>query len=388
MPDKGASARRRHRSVYPLVGALSTGALLIAFVVACSTGPDSGAADTDGTPQSSATPVALAAVDRGSFVAELRGNTTLRSKVEVTVTAEIAGTLRTLSVDVGDEVRRGQRIGSVANLDSRSAVREAEQHVARMRTEVDSLRPLIERGYVARSTFDEAVFQLELAETRFDRARSAASYQSVRAPADGVISARHVAAGETVAPGAPIVEIIDPLQLEARIAVPERELARLQVGTPAEVVATAFEGAVYAGSVSSIDPTVDPNTGTVAVRIQIENAAGDEGAPSQSPSLRPGMFVEAGIELGRREDRPRVPSRAVLAAGNERRVFVVEESEGALVARRREIAIGAVQGVYTEIISGVQVGEEVVVVGQDRLSDGEEVRRVDGSGSDEREAVE
>lgn len=281
---------------------------------------DAGEGSGEDEPPFTPIPVEIASVESADLFRVVSGSTTLNSARKVDSVAELAGSVREVHVDAGDTVETGQVLARIVNDDVRISIDEARQAVARNQHEVDRLRPLYERGFLAAQTFESAEYQLETAEINLRRLRTQGSSQTVRATLDGVVTRRDVEAGAVVVPNQTLFEITVIDSLEARIAVPERELAQLRVGQQATLTAEAYPADTFPGAVTRIDPIVNPQTGTVEVRVGIQRIATDDGAV-----LRPGMFTAVQITTDTREGVPAVPKRALIREAGAHYVFVVGE---------------------------------------------------------------
>lgn len=390
---------------------LPTVALLVALT-ACSGGgpggPGGGGPGRGGDDEDRFTtvPVEVANVQRADLRRTVLGTTTLVAASQVGVTSEIAGELQQLSVEEGDRVEEGQIIARIVNEDVQITIVEAEQAVRRAQSEVDALTPLFEQGYLARRTYDEAVFQLESAQTSLRRARQTGGAQTVRAPVAGVVVERLVEAGELVVPNQALVEVAEVDRLEAVIAVPERELVALREGQVAEVVIPALGARRAEATVTRLDPTVDPQTGTIRVRLRLADEA------TEGPlRLRPGMFTEVRVVTDVREQALAVPKRAVVYEAGDAWVFVVRDEverpvEGSgdddgsgddaeqgddggdgpgdddseprvdpfadltpYAVERVRVELGYEDRDIVEVVDGVTDGDRVVIVGQSGLDD-------------------
>jgi RND family efflux transporter MFP subunit len=320
-------------------------------------------------------PVEVALVAPADLHRVVSGSTTLSSALQVAAVAELAGSVREVSVEGGDSVTVGQVLARVVNDDVRISIDEARQAVERNEREVERLRPLFDRGFLAAQTFETAEYQLETAQTGLHRLRTQGATQTVRAPIDGVITRREVEAGAVVVPNQVLFEITVIDSLEARIAVPERELGQLRVGQAAVLTAEAFPDQTFVGSVTRIDPIVNPRTGTVAVRVSLEQITGAEGA-----LLRPGMFSGVRIVTDTRDAVASVPKRALVREAGVHYVFeigdVVERPpfEGSgeptglqlltpFEVRRVEVTLGYENRDRVQV-DELDVGSRVIVVGQ------------------------
>ena len=354
-------------------------ALLV--VGACtSSGDEAGAgADEDGSGEESEPytpiPVGVASVEASDLHRVVSGSTTLTSARQVDAVAEVSGSVREVRVEAGDTVVEGQVLARVVNDDVRISIDEARQAVERNQREVERLRPLFDRGFLAAQTFETAEYQVETAETNLRRLRTQGASQTVRAAIDGVITRRDVEAGAVVMPNQTLFEITVIDSLEARIAVPERELGQLRVGQVAALTAEAFPDQVFPGSVTRIEPIVNPQTGTVEVRVGLDRIVGTDGE-----LLRPGMFSGVRIITDTRAGVASVPKRALVREAGVHHVFVVGEPgerppfEGSgeptglqaldpFQVERIEVTLGYEDRDRVQV-DELDVGDRVVVVGQ------------------------
>jgi membrane fusion protein, copper/silver efflux system len=170
---------------------------------------------------------------------------------------------------------------------------------------------------------------------------------TLRSPIGGVVTTKNVVEGARVSPADALFEITDLGSIWVLADVYESELARVKVGTEAELTLGAYQGQIYRGRVAFIDPAVDPKTRTVKVRIQFANPKGE---------LKPEMFGEVVFKARGRKGLV-VPLDAVLDSGTRKVVFVAL-GDGRF--EPREVQTGAGSGDNVEIMSGLKAGEEVV----------------------------
>lgn len=187
-----------------------------------------------------------------------------------------------------------------------------------------------------------------------DDHREDTSLVMLRAPLSGVITERKFNAGAGVEAAVPIFSISNLGTVYVIANVPESNMARLNVGSIAEITSPSI--GTVSGRVSYIDPQLDETTRTGRVRLEVPNANG---------KLRAGMFAEVGFYTGTNEATGQelvVPSGAIQRTGEKTVVFVPRENEpGAFEVR--EIQAGADVDGYTKIIEGLELGEKVVTKG-------------------------
>jgi RND family efflux transporter MFP subunit len=293
---------------------------------------------------------------------------TVRAQTSSTLAANVVGTVVRVRVAEGDRVRAGDVLVEIdarehrANADRTLAGREevegaidaaaanAQLAEATYRR-FDALRA---RGSASQQELDEAkarhtAAQADLARlvARRGEARAAAAqaaavlgYSTVRAPMSGVVTARYVDPGAQAAPGVPLVAIEDEQATRVDAHVPEDVIVR--AGDEAVVEAGAQR---LTARVVRVQPTVDASARSALVQLQL------------AQPLRAGTFVKVGFPAGARE-AVMVPVHSLVQRGQLTSVFVVGADR---VARMRLITVGATDGASAEVLSGVAVGEAVVV---------------------------
>lgn len=293
------------------------------------------------------------------------------------VVSLVSGILRTVNVELGQNVSRGQTVAVVfseelAMAQSRylNAIAELDEHHKHHRRTIK----LVEIGAASREEMEQATTKLKTAESevasdrqkllllglttqRISQLRSSAqvsSEVSLPAPLSGSVITRSANPGEVVQAGKEILRIADLSSVWVLGQVYEKDLGRIGVGSGASVTTETFPGRVFRGKVSYIDPTLDPATRTAQVRIELAN-------PAQA--LRIGMFVNVafGALGGAESTKPLVPKDAVQSINNQQVVFVATKEPN--VFALRPIRVGPeVNGRYL-VLEGLSVGERIVTEG-------------------------
>jgi membrane fusion protein (multidrug efflux system) len=146
--------------------------------------------------------------------------------------------------------------------------------------------------------------------------------------------------------------------LLAVLHVPERELRVLKKGLPVSVSVDAWPGKMFEGEVTRISPVIDPETGTFRVTAEIVDSGN---------KLKPGLFGRVQVLYDFHEDATVIPRSAVISEDDQNHVFVIAENG---IASRRAIELGYEKDGLVEIISGIEVGEQVVTAGKGSLNNG------------------
>jgi membrane fusion protein (multidrug efflux system) len=326
-------------------------------------GDKADAAKAEAKAAEAAIPVEVASPVRGEMLAMYSGTATLEAEADAAVIAKVPGEVRRLLVEEGDWVRAGQIL---AVLDDRQLKLQAAQtRAALAKTERDYNRQveLNQKGLVAAGAFESLKYDLDNQRAANDIAQLSLSYSEIRAPFSGIVAARHIKMGQEIQLGTSLFRVTDPTPLKAAVFVPERELARLKPGQAASVVVDALAGRTYPAIVKLVAPTVDSATATFKVTLEVNDPKGD---------LKPGMFARVGIVFERRAEALTIPRVALLDTDGAANVFIVANGK----AVQRSIKTGLANAGRIEITEGLTAAEQVVVVGQNGLKDGNAVRVV------------
>ena len=170
-----------------------------------------------------------------------------------------------------------------------------------------------------------------------------------------------------MAPSTKLFEVVNMHSLIARVHVPGQGMRNLSVGQRAKVTTDFIPDKVFSGRILRISPVVDPGSGTFKVTLELDTIQGD---------LRPGMFVNAHIVTATHLEAVLVPKRAVVYDDGMPHVFVVEDS----TARKVQLEVGFEDSKNLEVLSGIALGDRIVVVGQNGLKDEAKIRIIEGEG--------
>jgi multidrug efflux pump subunit AcrA (membrane-fusion protein) len=183
-----------------------------------------------------------------------------------------------------------------------------------------------------------------------------------------------VAEGSAVTAGQTLATVTDVSELSLVAEVDETDVLLVEPGTPASVELDALPGATYDAEVTSVDVAPSASArGGVAYRVRLSLGGGTDADGEPAPQPRPGMSAVARLTVRDVADAPVVPTSAVVRADGRDAVWLVTDG----VARRRFVEVGAQGEATVQVLSGVAVGDEVVVGGADQVSDGQ---RLDDGG--------
>lgn len=323
-------------------------------------GPPGGAAST------AAVPVEVTPVVRREISRLLETHCTLEAENEVDIVARTTGPVVELAAEEGMRVSRGDLLLRLdddeirAQLEaSRVAFEEAEQAYERARR-------LREEELLSREQYEQALATYESTRAQYQGNQVQLGYTRITAPFDGLIVERYVKFAQHVTPGTALFRISDFDPLLCPIQVPERELPRLAEGQRARLEVEPYPGQTFEARVIRVRPVVNPETGTVEVTLE----AHPDG------KLTPGMFADVFLVTETRAEALVIPKAALALESLGDTVYVADEG----VASRRSVELGFRESDAVEVTAGLAAGEQVVVVGQDGLSNGTPVRILEPTG--------
>lgn len=368
-----ASPRHLERPAARLVGCLF---VLSAALCGCDgksggfgkNGEDAGAVEEA---EERPTPVLLATVERGTIQGQIRAASTIEAELQVTVHAESTGRVTSLSLEEGDTIEAGQVLARIRRDAQSLGVERAQTNLVDAERELARVESLFKQGIASQSELDSARTRVETASLDKRDRRRDLSNTVIAAPFAGVLTRRFVDEGAFVSNGVQVFEITDFSTLVARVYVPERELDRIAVGQPANIVGKAAQNRQGIGEVRRIAPVVDATTGTVKVTIALptELAGGTQG-------FLPGMYAEVTLTTERHENVPLVPKPALIHEEEQTFVFIADGDR----AKKVLIQTGLADDDFIEITGGLEVGARIIVAGQTGLKDGGLLLEVDAKG--------
>jgi RND family efflux transporter MFP subunit len=195
---------------------------------------------------------------------------------------------------------------------------------------------------------------------RLNTAAQATSDTIVRAPFDGLIAEKYLAAGESVRDGDKVVSLVRISPLRLNLTVPEQQVGAIQKGQAVQFEVASYPGRKFTGTVKYVAPGLENNTRTLIAEAIV---------PNEDQALLPGLFASARIEAGDARTAMLVPRQAIKREGDAASVFIVDQG----VARQKVVTLGVTEQDRVEIVNGLQ-GKESVVVDASKVRDGVRIR--------------
>ncbi len=305
----------------------------------------------------------------------------LRSDKEAALSFKIAGLIKTLKVDTGDRVVKGQLLAELDQREIDSQAARATYAVEKARRDLARIEPLLGKGFVSQQKVQDAKSEFDMAVADRQRVEFDRSLARIVAPADGVVLTRHADINEIVAAGSPVLTVSQgSVGYILKAGVSDRDVARLALGDPARVILDAFPNNPAAGNVRRISAMSDDRTGTFEVEIALD------GVPAGAES---GFMGEAHLMPQKKSGNSQtaahfaIPASAILEGhGSTATVYVYDPAKSTV--RLARISVGNISGEEVVVTDGLFAGAQVVSAGAPYLRDGAKVKVVTDLAAEQR----
>jgi RND family efflux transporter MFP subunit len=294
----------------------------------------------------------------------------VRAWAQSTLYSKVAGYVREIRVDKGTAVKTGDLLARLESPETDQAVLGARADFKYKQFQAERFRKLRPQGLVAQQDLDNAEAALSVSRATLQGLLATQGYEQVRAPFDGVVTARYVDPGALVAAGTasnqtvqPLFDIADMRTVRVQVYVGQDDAGDTGPGTPVTITTPDDPGHPIEAKVTRTAQGIDARTRTMLVEVDV---------PNQPVRLYPGSYVNVRLHFAGRRT-PLVPGEAlawrggvlfVASLGSDDRVHLVRVQPGDDDGRR------------VQILSGLQGGERVVLNPSAELSDGDRVQPI------------
>jgi RND family efflux transporter MFP subunit len=313
--------------------------------------------------------VAVAKVTRGDLARSVTISGEMNPYQEIDLHAKVAGYLKFLTVDIGDQVKAGEVIAKIDTDELKADFDNATAAFNDAKLNYDRLNEVIQKqpGLLAQQDVDNAQATYEIAKANMERARTFMDYATITVPFDGVVTKRYADPGAMIqASGGndkqtmPVVHIAENDKLRLDFPVPEPDVPFIKVGMPMEVTITAT-GQKIMGTVARTTNMVDSDTRTMETEVDIDN---------HDLRLTPGMYAYVNLNLEHKKDVLTLPIQAVSFSGNPNVWKIDDKNE----IEEQPVTIGLQTSDKIEIINGVKEGDQVVFGSREMVNIGMKVK--------------
>jgi RND family efflux transporter MFP subunit len=319
----------------------------------------------------------IAAVEARSLAVSLPLSGSLAPLSSATIKSKVSGVVEATTVQEGMAVGAGQVLARIDQADLRARLQqqqamldEAQAKLAMATKNETNSEALLQQKYISQNAFDSTQNTVALARANVksaaamvEIARIALSDGIIKAPISGVVSKRHVQAGEKLSPDMPIYTIVNLSELTLEAQVPASEIPRVEVGQDVRFKVDGFQKREFEGKVARINPATEAGSRAMLVYIAVRN---DDSA------LRAGMFAKGSIVTERSGVATIVPMTALRDDAGRQVVYKIEHGE--VVAQPVTLGLRNDDEGYVEVTNGLDKGANVIVAKLDAVKPGAQVK--------------
>ncbi len=363
--------------------------LLIIQACGSSTGGPSG---NFGAPnqEENATSVETITATTETISQQIKSFGNIRAQEIVEVTPQVSNRVTKIYADLGDSVETGDVLAKIYDVTYCDQLQQAKSQLEQNRSAYvrDSLqfqrqKELYDKDLIssteydnAQATFQSSKAQYESSKANLTESRENLQNTEITSPVNGVVLSRNISEGDVASTGEMAFEIANLIGLQTRVFLPLEEWRNVEIGQPVEFRVSNQSDITGRGRVTQISPRLDPETGLGEVVISITE---------RGQSIYQGALVQSIINVDTNPNAIVIPRAALvenvqtliepesnsIQLDRSYSVFVVQDDS---VARQSEVELGIEQGDRVEILSGIDPGDQVVITGQNNLSDSTRVR--------------
>jgi RND family efflux transporter MFP subunit len=306
---------------------------------------------------------------------------TVKSEIEVTLSAQRTGRVVSLTVKEGDIVKAGSIIArldlSEESVQTENALAQSTATYEEAGKNLKRSEDLFKKGMISRQDIDTVRKNYELARSQYRAAVADAGikkdYSVIRTPYDGVIAKKYTEVGELLLPGKQIVTLVNTDKLYVLATIDEVDVGRLRLGQAVITTIDAFPDERFPGSIKRISPIV--SGGKLETRTADVWVYFDE----KHARIKPGMSADVEILVTTLPSVLSVPSQAVIERAGKKQVFVATggtvKAGGKAVAKLTPVELGETNWSFTQVTKGLAKGEFVITTPEaEGLKDGVKVR--------------
>jgi len=301
-----------------------------------------------------------------SITDEVRAVGTVLAYQEVQISPEISGKISKIHFDVGNSIKESDLLAEIdeesrlISVQKKGALlKRAEAAGKKARKDAQKGGTLFKEGVISDSESDDFLLDRQIAGAELNLARAelmAAEKElrdtKIRAPFDGKIALKNVELGKLVTPGQSIFTLVDIKRVKIIINISELDIAKISVGSPAEVVLDSLSGEIFSGKMETIGLKADDSTRTFPLEIVALN---------EQEKLLPGMVARVTVKSKAPKKGIIIPRAAVRTVKGIRIAYVMNSGQ----VEQRKIYLGAEMGEEVVVEKGLAEGDQLIVSGID-----------------------
>ena len=281
----------------------------------------------------------------------------------VTVSADLPGTVDKIHFESGRSVREGDVLVELDTRQERAQLANLEAQRDLAHIQYGRADQLVKAGVISKSEYDNATAQQKATEAQVGDIKAAIARKNIHAPFTGILGIRQISLGQYLAAGQSIVSLQALNPIYVNFGVPQQDAPMMGIGRNLRVTSTDLPGIVFSGKITALDSVINEQTRNIQVQATFQNPGG---------KLRPGMYVQVELPLGKPRDVIPLPASAINYAPYGDSVYVVtdlKDQKGKTYrgVKQQVVKVEGSRGDQVAVISGINPGDEVVSSGVFRL---------------------
>lgn len=295
-----------------------------------------------------------------------------RAYQAATLYAKVSGYVTAIAVDRGDRVKTGQLLATVASVETDQQYESSLRDLENKRRNWDRAKDLVAHGWTSRQAADQAETNFTMAEATVAQMATMKSYEEIRAPFDGVVTARFVDMGALVqnsttnkTSNQPVVTLADETRLRVDVYVEQRDVPFVHVGDMADVTDGANAARKIQARIARTSDELDSRTRTLFVELDVDN---------HDHFLVPGSFAYVTLHVPV-QSYPEVPVAGLIVRGSK---TMIADIGGDQTVHLRPVTVADSDGIKAALADGATVGQRVAINLPDDVADGGRIQAAGG----------
>lgn len=313
--------------------------------------------------------VNLKKADKGEFIHQIEVQGQVQSRTNVNLASETGGMITAVPVKEGDKVSKGQLLVGVDSEVLQNNIKELKTSLELATAVYERQSNLWKKKIGTEIQYLEAKNNKESIESRLATAYSQLDKTRIKAPFTGTVDKVDARVGEMASPGMPLVRMVNLDKMYLNADVSERYIGEFKAGDPVEIYFPVQDKRIES-TIKAASDVINNENRTFNVEINM---------PKSDFIVKPNQVVVIRLTDYKKEDAITVPTEIILTDANGKYLYVAEEKDGHLEAKKVAVKAGKSQDGATEILDGVSTNDKLVIDGFRDLNEGTLITPTDNS---------
>lgn len=344
---------------------LTTSLTMILVLLACGNTNEENSFAANGRHEVQPVNVRVEEVKPMPFANVIQVSGIVKAHEDVNLSPEEGGVVKAWKVEKGQFVKKGEIIALLKDEVIRASYEAAAAQYKLAQLNYEKQEEVYAEQTISEIQYKSAEYNRDAAKAQADLMKARWEHTQIKSPINGVLDDRFVDEGEFAPPAVPMAHLVNTGVVKILAEIPELHAVAVTLGTPVSVTFDAVPGDTLRGKISYAGKTVSPSNRTLPVEIFLKNPQG---------KLKPEMVAKVRVVLANRDNALLISENVVLQVDRNKQVVYIENGG---TAQERIVKLGGRQGNLVEIVSGLSPGDKVIVVGFQKLVNGNPVKVVE-----------